>query len=139
MKKYCINVHYDAVISVEVVAENEEQAIELAYRKADDIPLTDADVVGASSCVSDTIDISGIMDRNGHDESLVSAINTAWSNKENYPSMETIIDLLQHRDEDEFCGEFGTTNGYYEYLTNVADDTDLRCILNYIHFYDKKD
>lgn len=139
MKKYFVNVHYDASISVEVVADNEKQALELAISKAEEMPLTDADIVGANPCVTDTIDLDGIMERNGHDESLVNCINDAWNSRHKYPSMEEIIDLLQHRDEKLFYGEFGTKSGYYEYLTNVADDADLRCILNYIHFFDKKD
>lgn len=51
-KKYKINVHYDAVISVCVIAESEEEAEELAYEEAENLSLEDADVVGSSCCIT---------------------------------------------------------------------------------------
>lgn len=52
MKKYGVNVHYDAVISVEVEAESEDEALELAERKAETVSLEDADVVGIQKCIT---------------------------------------------------------------------------------------
>lgn len=53
MKRYTVNVHYDAVVTVEVNAETEEQALELAPLKAEQVSLEDAEVVGIQSCVTD--------------------------------------------------------------------------------------
>lgn len=53
MKRYTVNVHYDVIITVEVEADNERQAIELAEFRAGDIPLTSADNVELTeSCVT---------------------------------------------------------------------------------------
>lgn len=53
MKRYTVNVHYDVIITVEVEADNEWQAIELAEDRAGDIPLTSADNVELTeSCVT---------------------------------------------------------------------------------------
>ena len=53
MKRYTVNVHYDVIITVEVEADSEPQAIELAESRAEDIPLTRADNVELTeSCVT---------------------------------------------------------------------------------------
>ena len=52
MNKYCINIHYDTVISVEVMAESEDEALELAEEKAEMMSLEGADVVGIQKCVT---------------------------------------------------------------------------------------
>lgn len=52
MKKYGVNVHYDAVIRVEVEAETENEALELAEEKAETVSLEDADVVGIQKCIT---------------------------------------------------------------------------------------
>lgn len=53
MKRYTVNVHYDVIITVEVEADNEQQAIDLAEKRAEDIPLTSADNVELTeSCVT---------------------------------------------------------------------------------------
>lgn len=57
-KKYLVNVHYDAVVSVEVIASDERQALELAEEKASCISLNTAEVVETKSCVADVTDIT---------------------------------------------------------------------------------
>lgn len=52
-KLYSVNVHYDVVINVDVCADNEDDAIEKAEDKAQDISLTKAEVVGVKSCIVD--------------------------------------------------------------------------------------
>ena len=42
MKRYTVNVHYDAVVTVVVEAEDEEQALDLAPTAAESISLEDA-------------------------------------------------------------------------------------------------
>lgn len=51
-KKYTVNVHYDAVLTAEVEAESEDEALELAERQTESISLEDAEVVGVNSCVT---------------------------------------------------------------------------------------
>lgn len=50
--KYTVNVHYDAVLTAEVVAESEEEALELAEEATSTMSLEDAEVVGVQSCVT---------------------------------------------------------------------------------------
>lgn len=69
MKKYIVNVHYDAVVTVEVEAESEEKALELAPIKAESISLEDADVVDINSCVTDIEDIPSTTEITYHGES----------------------------------------------------------------------
>lgn len=58
MKRYTVNVHYDVIIIVEVEADNEQQAIELAEDRAGDIPLTSADNVELTeSCITNVEDL----------------------------------------------------------------------------------
>ncbi len=57
MKRYTVNVHYDAIVTVEVDAESEEKALELAPIKAESISLEDAEVVDINSCVTNEEDI----------------------------------------------------------------------------------
>lgn len=52
MKKYTINVHYDVVLSVEVIAEDEETAYELASEEASNMSLDEGYVVAENSCVT---------------------------------------------------------------------------------------
>lgn len=53
MKRYTINCHYDMVISVDVIADNEQQAIEKAREQADRMNLNScAECVGHSECVT---------------------------------------------------------------------------------------
>ena len=53
MKRYTVNVHYDAVVTVVVEAEDEEQALDLAPTAAESISLEDAEVVDINSCVTE--------------------------------------------------------------------------------------
>lgn len=57
MKRYTVNVHFDAVISVVVEAESEEQALDLAPYEAENISLETADVVAINCCVTNEEDI----------------------------------------------------------------------------------
>ena len=54
MQRYTINCHYDMVLSVDVIAESEEQALRLAYDKAAGMSIDGAECVGHSECVTDT-------------------------------------------------------------------------------------
>ena len=59
MKRYTINCHYDMVISVDVIADNEQQAIEKAREQADRMNLNScAECVGHSESVTDTEELT---------------------------------------------------------------------------------
>lgn len=58
MKRYTINCHYDMVISVDVIADNEQQAIEQAKFKAENIDLKNAECYDQSQCVTDTEELT---------------------------------------------------------------------------------
>ena len=58
MKRYTINCHYDMVISVDVIADNEQQAIEQAKFKAENISLNEAECYDQSQCVADTEELT---------------------------------------------------------------------------------
>ena len=53
MKRYTVNVHYDAVVTVVVYAESEEQALRLAPDAAETISLDTADIDDINCCVTD--------------------------------------------------------------------------------------
>lgn len=57
MKRYTINVHYNAVVTVIVDAPSEEAALQLAPYKAEGISLETADIVDINCCVTDEEDI----------------------------------------------------------------------------------
>lgn len=57
MKRYTVNVHYDAVVTVIVEAESEDEALALAPEKAESISLETADVAGINCCITDEEDI----------------------------------------------------------------------------------
>ena len=58
MKKYQVNVHYDAVITVpDIIAESEEEAIAIAKERAATQSLNEAEVVNDDACVSREEDI----------------------------------------------------------------------------------
>ncbi len=54
MKKYYMNVHYDVVIPVEIIADNEDEAMEKVTYAADTISLNDAETVGCNPCIVGT-------------------------------------------------------------------------------------
>lgn len=56
-KKYYVNVHYDVVLQAEVIAESEEQAMELAKQQTETTSLEDGDVVDVKSCITATDEI----------------------------------------------------------------------------------
>ena len=59
MKRYEINCHYDMVVTVEVFAENEEQAKEFARERADRMDLQhDGECMGYQACVTDCEDVA---------------------------------------------------------------------------------
>ncbi len=98
-------------------------------------------------------DYEEIMDTtNGHDPELVAKMNIAWNEKreEFFP----IMCALYKRDNDEILAsdafadwdkvskDYDTLYEYmeanwdieaYNYLRHIADDTDLECVLNYLH------
>lgn len=51
-QKYYVNVHYDVVLTTEVVAESEEEAHKLSIDKAESMPLNNGDVCGISVCTT---------------------------------------------------------------------------------------
>lgn len=130
MKLYTINVHYDACISVSVVAENEERAKDLACYKADETPITDADVSYKDCCITDVEELSPIMNiTNNHDKTLVDKINKAYYQKSE--DFETIVRALMERDIDE-CLDKCIGQDIHSYLMQVADDNDLEIILKFL-------
>lgn len=56
-KKFTVNVHYDAVVTVEVNADSEEKALEMAPFAAESISLEDAEVVDINCCVTNIEEI----------------------------------------------------------------------------------
>lgn len=52
-KKFSVNVHYDVVISTEVFAESEEEAMDLAIGKTDMMSLNEGECVGTNACVTE--------------------------------------------------------------------------------------
>lgn len=52
-KKYTVNVHYDVVLTTEVFAENEEQALDLAVDNTDQMSLNEGECVDNNPCVTD--------------------------------------------------------------------------------------
>lgn len=99
-------------------------------------------------------DYEEIMDTtNNHNEGLVNKINLAWNEKREqfFP----ILCALYKRDNDEILNsdaftfteeimrDYDTIYEYmsanwdieaYNYLMHIADDTDLECILNFLHY-----
>lgn len=56
-KKYSVNVHYDVVLSKDVVAESEQEAIDKAIEELTDEDLNEGEVVGEEGCVTNVEDI----------------------------------------------------------------------------------
>ena len=96
-------------------------------------------------------DYEEIMDATtSHNPELVAKINIAWNEEREmfFPIMCALykrdldeimdseaFDFSEHIDRDEAFVELQSRwDGYtYIYLTNIADDTDLECILNFLH------
>lgn len=58
MKKYTVNVHYDACVTVsDIIAENEEEALRKAMAVADTASLNESEAYYADSCVTSVEDI----------------------------------------------------------------------------------
>ena len=91
-----------------------------------------------------------IMDTtNAHNPELVKKINIAWNEKRGqfFPIMCALYkrDIKEILDSDAFTfPKYGDDDAYlylhanwdieaYNYLQHIADDTDLECILNYLH------
>lgn len=74
-----------------------------------------------------------------HDKTLVDLINKAYIyDKETFG---LIIETLAKRDEEECYDKeinvpLKDENGYYNYLSNVADDEDLKTIINFVRMID---
>ena len=54
MEKYFIDCHFDMVIPVEVIADNEAIALRMAYDQAADTDIMVAECVGHSECITDS-------------------------------------------------------------------------------------
>lgn len=114
MKKYAVNVHYDAIISVEVIAENEEQAIELAIDKASVISLNEAVVVNTIACVTNKQELIGEEELqyqenrfNGDIERIIDTLNydeVCFVSRYDTDNNETFYDCYQ-RDSGKYIGE----------------------------------
>lgn len=52
-KKFMVNVHYDVMFPVEVYAETEEEALDLAYNESCEMSLNEGDAEYADSSVTD--------------------------------------------------------------------------------------
>lgn len=50
-RKYTVNVHYDAVVTVDVIAESEVEALDLAPIEAECISLEDAEIADIDCCI----------------------------------------------------------------------------------------
>ena len=57
MKRYTVNIHYDAIVTVVVDAPTEEAALQLAPYKAEDISLETADRSDINCCITDVEEI----------------------------------------------------------------------------------
>ena len=57
VRRYTVNVHYDAVATVVVEASSEEEALELAEAEADGVDAQDMDFGLTESCVTDVEDL----------------------------------------------------------------------------------
>lgn len=61
MKRYTVNVHYDAVVTVgDIYADDENEALEIARERASGMSLNDAEVVGDDACVTKEEDVPDI-------------------------------------------------------------------------------
>lgn len=58
VQKYYVNVHYDVVISAEVLAESEEEAHKLAIEQTESISLDTGDVYDINTCTTQIDKIS---------------------------------------------------------------------------------
>lgn len=56
-KKYFVNVHYDVVLSTDVIAESESKAIDLAIEKLTDVSLDNGEVVEETGCITSVEEI----------------------------------------------------------------------------------
>ena len=75
MKRYEINCHYDMVVTVEVFAENEEQAKEFARERADRMDLQhDGECMGYQACVTDCEDVADKVLRTKEREAVREAV-----------------------------------------------------------------
>ena len=60
-KKFTINVHFDYGVSIEVEAKNENEAIEMAKEKANNISIEEMDFCGfLDACVADIKYFNGL-------------------------------------------------------------------------------
>lgn len=57
MKRYTVNVHYDAVLTVVVDAETEDQAIDLAVEESESMSLNDGDAFYHDACITNEEDV----------------------------------------------------------------------------------
>lgn len=51
-QKYYVNVHYDVVLRAEVVAGIEEDVLQLAIQKTEDMPLEDGEVCDIQASIT---------------------------------------------------------------------------------------
>lgn len=58
VQKYYVNVHYDVVISAEVLAESEEEVHKLAIEQTESISLDTGDVYDINTCTTQIDKIS---------------------------------------------------------------------------------
>lgn len=58
IQKYYVNVHYDVVLQVDVVAESEEEAHKLAIEQTESISLDSGNVCDITTCTTQIDKIS---------------------------------------------------------------------------------
>lgn len=51
-QKYYVNVHYDVILCAKVIAENEEDSLNLAIQQTESMSLDDGEVCDIQSCVT---------------------------------------------------------------------------------------
>ena len=81
---------------------------------------------------------------NNHDYELVERINKVWNNDDKWANLTLIMSALMRRDADEIEEKIGAEIFLYDdydvmvnelggaYLMQVADNTDLRIILDFV-------
>lgn len=75
MKKYSINVHYDMVINVEVVADSLEQAKQTAYDQSAGMDIGGAECVGHDECLCDEWDVTAEELRKMENEAVLEMVS----------------------------------------------------------------
>lgn len=141
-KIYSVSVNFNVAKTIEVFADSEELAEEIARTRISNNkePLKGGTILGYATKISNVKNMVEVMDcTNCHNPLLVEKINIGYNTKRD--DFLKIAQVLALRDIEE-CWEHnidpnnlarfeGCVN---EYLMRVADDQDLETILSYLRF-----